>query len=788
MPSSRFISPIRPIAAAMLSLVAAWAQAAPLAIDLPAQPLSTSIQQLSRQSGLSIGGDAALLEGKNAPAVHGTLEPADALRKLLQGSGLSADFGGNKAVIRKAASVLKEVVVSSDAVAIPQEGSAEAGYKPQTAKAVGPLGDKPILDTPYSMTVMSADLIQNSVTATPDQLYKMNPQTQLVRPSASYTFGAVVMRGTFSRFALDDGMLGDGTDVLDIEALDRMQVLTGPTNFLYGATQPGGRVNYVYKNPTHERINDITAGSYGGSSRFVHADLGGNIDSDGVLSYRVNALTQDGDLSKDGGQKRSFIRAAVNWKPVNGMTWQGYYSYGDLENTGNVMTWSKAAGAVRPSAPDVNRNWAQPWTWTGTRVEKLGGKLDWSLNENLGIRAAYQRKNRIFKGYLATDNEINGDGTYTTTYWAGGRQTYDVDTGYLYLDYSANILGARNKLTVGYAGYDYDQTVEAATRITPLTLGTTAMGNHDTYPKPEFTTSMAEGWSYLNRYKTYTVGNELSMGNWSVLASLSYTKIKAGYPDGSDTYDKGKISPTGALIYKLNDRLSTYVSYAEALDRGNIAGTTYNGLPVTNANTVQEPTVSKQVEIGAKADVGGLLLGGALFRLDQASTRYLDNGNGTYTFATDGKQRFTGVELTAVGRPMPRLTVFGGLTLMKAEVVSANAATAASPSTKGYVPWGIAQQMAKLTVEYDVASVPGLTLTGGAYYTGKSYADNYEMDKLAGYTLFDAGLRYGTKFAATPITLRLSATNLTNKSYWMWAGQNAATAPRSLALSVTARF
>ncbi len=75
MPSSRFTSPIRPIAAAMLSLVAAWAQAVPLAIDLPAQPLSTSIQQLSRQSGLSIGGNAALLESKTAPAVHGTLEP-----------------------------------------------------------------------------------------------------------------------------------------------------------------------------------------------------------------------------------------------------------------------------------------------------------------------------------------------------------------------------------------------------------------------------------------------------------------------------------------------------------------------------------------------------------------------------------------------------------------------------------------------------------------------------------------------------------------------------------------
>ncbi len=680
---------------------------------------------------------------------------------------------------------LKEVVVTGET---PRDGSAQEGYKTETVRKLGPLGDKPVLDTPWSMTVMPQELIQNSVTATPDQLYKMNPQTQLARPSSSFSFGPVVMRGVFSRFALDDGMHGDSTEVIDIEALDRMQVITGPTNFLYGATQPGGRVNYVYKNPTHERINDITAGSYGGSSRFVHADLGGNIDEGGMLSYRLNALTQDGDLSKDGRHKRSFVRASLGWEPVKGMAWQGFYSYSDQENSGNQTTWSKAPDAVRPAAPAVDENWGQPWTYFRTRVEKVGGKFDWDINESLGIRAAYQHKTRHLPDYLTSNNRINGDGTYTTTYSPGGGQDYDVDTGYLYLDYSAHILGARNKLTLGYAGYDYDQRAGTLTPVTPPTLGTVAMGDHAIYPRPESSLNPNGRWGSLFRYRTYTAGDELSMGKWSVLTSLSYTKIEADYRNGSSQYEKGKLSPTGALVYKPRDGLSTYVTYAEALDSGNTAGTTYNGLPVANANQIQEPTVSKQVEVGAKADVGGMLLGGALFRLEQASTRYLDNGNGTYTFATDGKQRFTGVELTAVGRPMPRLTVFGGLTLMKAEVVSANAATAASPSTKGYVPWGIAQQMAKLSVEYDVASVPGLTLTGGVYYTGKSYADNYEKDKLAGYTLFDAGLRYATKFGATPVTLRLSATNLGNKSYWMWAGQNAATAPRSVALSVTARF
>lgn len=780
---------LRPLAALLLAYTSS-AFAAPVAFDQPAQSLQAAIEQLAKTGGVSITVDSQLVAGKQAPALKGTMEPSDALRKLLAGSGLEIEARGNSSLVVLRVldgKRLGEVIVRADTL---NEGSAEVGYKPTTAKTMGPLGDKPILDTPYSMTVMPAELIQNSVTGTPDQLYKMNPQTQLARPLASFSFAPVVMRGTFSRFALDDGMFSDSTEVFDIEALERIQVLTGPTNFLYGATEPGGRVNYVYKNPTHKRINDITAGSYGGSSHFVHADLGGNIDRDGVLSYRVNALAQDGDLSKDGRKKRSFIRAAIDWKPIEGMTWQGNYSYGDWENTGNNVVWSKAAGALRPSAPDVDKNWAQPWTYFDSRIEKLGTKLNWNVNENIGIRAAYQHKTRVLSDYVTSNNRINGDGTYTTTYSMGGGQNYDVNSGYLYLDYNANILGAQNKLTLGYTDYDQDQKFKTAMQITPSMLGTAGMGNHIAYPRPEFSSSWDGWWGTVTRYKTYTLGDEISMGKWSVLASLSYTNISTGYQGSYDggSYDKGKISPTGALIYKPYDWLSTYVSYAEALESGYVAGTTYNGLPVTNANTAQEPTVSKQVEIGAKADVGGLLLSGALFRLDKASTRYLDNGDDTYTFATDGKQRFTGIELTATGRLTPQLTVFGGITKMKAEVTSANAATAASPSIQGYVPWGVAQEMAKLSVEYDVASVPGLTLTGGAYHTGKSYADNYEKDKLAGYTLFDAGLRYATKLASTPVTLRLSATNFTNKSYWLWAGQNAATAQRSLALSVTARF
>lgn len=169
MPFPRFAFPIRPIAAAVLSLAATFSHAAPVAIDLPAQSLTTSIQQLSRQSGLSIGGDASLLAGKTAPAIKGDMEPVDALRKLLEGSGLGVSFEGNTAVIGKTGPVLKEVTVVGDPLGAPKEGSADAGYRAETAKSVGPWGERKLLDTPYSMTVISEELIRNSVAGSTDQ-------------------------------------------------------------------------------------------------------------------------------------------------------------------------------------------------------------------------------------------------------------------------------------------------------------------------------------------------------------------------------------------------------------------------------------------------------------------------------------------------------------------------------------------------------------------------------------------------------------------------------------------
>ncbi len=72
-----------------LSSLSLAAQAAPIVLDLPAQPLAASLEQLQGASGLRIRFDRAAVADRRAPALRGTLEPSEALQRLLAGSGLS---------------------------------------------------------------------------------------------------------------------------------------------------------------------------------------------------------------------------------------------------------------------------------------------------------------------------------------------------------------------------------------------------------------------------------------------------------------------------------------------------------------------------------------------------------------------------------------------------------------------------------------------------------------------------------------------------------------------------
>lgn len=73
-----------------------------LQIQIQAQPLADALSQLARQTSVQVFFSPQLVAGKQAPAVSGALSPEQALRALLQGSGLAYDLQGDSATLHPA--------------------------------------------------------------------------------------------------------------------------------------------------------------------------------------------------------------------------------------------------------------------------------------------------------------------------------------------------------------------------------------------------------------------------------------------------------------------------------------------------------------------------------------------------------------------------------------------------------------------------------------------------------------------------------------------------------------
>ncbi len=119
-----------------------------------------------------------------------------------------------------------------------KSGSSENGYVVKELKQVGPWGEKSLQDTPYSMTVMPQELIENSISGDMDQVYKMNPIIQNSAPTSVYGTPYAAFRGFHSQVGIMDGLRLSSTSTgIAMEELERVEIINGLTGFMYGVLE-----------------------------------------------------------------------------------------------------------------------------------------------------------------------------------------------------------------------------------------------------------------------------------------------------------------------------------------------------------------------------------------------------------------------------------------------------------------------------------------------------------------------------------------------------------------------
>ena len=649
------------------------------------------------------------------------------------------------------------------------DGNEKTGYRSTTASRVGPLGAQSLQDTPFSINVMPEALITNIGATTPDDLFRLNPVTQLSSPQSRF-FTGVNLRG----FAVNSNKLVDGLPnanmvSVDLEDKERVEVLTGLSGFLYGAGNVGGTVNYVLKRPTYTRLNKVTLGYTGGENFYVHGDFGGPIDKDGKFAYRVNAVSRAGDNQMDyQSTRKSFGSAAFDWNITDRAVLQVDMSRSDYRMHGSEPYWSAAAGVQYPAAPDASRFYGQPFTYTDSQQDHLGARFKWDISDSQTLRVAVARRTSESNLIAANNTLANAAGNYTVRTSAWNYPSITNRAANLFFDQKFETGPLRHKLTLGYYGDDTEASNYRISSTGWLPLTGFNINNPTYAAQPNFGGFGPEYKASTGRNGNVIIADEIAFGEkWSALVGVNRARIsnRSFNQAGAETsgYSAKDFTPTTALLFKPVPWITTYVSYMEGLEQGGTAAPAFNGVPVVNANTTMPPLASKQYEIGAKATVGGMLLTAAWFNIDKGLQYYDITNPSRPLYVQDGRQVHKGLEVTASGKVSRQWAFYGGLTAFDATVKR----NKQSPALEGKTPDNVARTLIKGYAEYEVPSVPGLVLTGGAYYTGKQWADLNNTVELPGFTTFDVGARYATQVGASTLTLRLNVTNAGDRSYWL---------------------
>lgn len=269
-------------------------------------------------------------------------------------------------------------------------------------------------------------------------------------------------------------------------------------------------------------------------------------------------------------------------------------------------------------------------------------------------------------------------------------------------------------------------------------------------------------------------------------AGILYSDYSKAFTDASGAKTSNESAPwlynVGAAL-TVADGIEVYGSYSRGLEEAGTAPAT-----AANANAVLEASIAAQKELGLRYRVlkdVTLILAGFETRKPQVG---IQAATGAFDFL--GNVRHRGIEASLSGALTPRLSTVVGAVYTDAQVSGANVAA----GVIGDRPVGVPEWRAIANVTYEIS--PEWSADVGVEYAGdqaiRSGLDAASSTQLVtpGATFVDFGVRYRTRAARRPVTVRAQLLNAFDEFAWQPApGETLEYAPqRSLRVLVTTAF
>ncbi|MBS0245380.1 MAG: TonB-dependent siderophore receptor [Proteobacteria bacterium] len=622
----------------------------------------------------------------------------------------------------------------------------------------------PWIETPQSVS-----------TVTGDQMRDQNPATfaETVRYSAGVkgeTFGSdyrndwFLLRGFTSQ---NEAIFLDGMQLfytsyaswkLHPYALDRIDVLLGPSASLYSGGSPGGVINATSKKPPMTPQHEIEVGVNNYGNRYVGFDIGGPLAiaaDHGKFYYRLTGWAQAGDTQVDYTKNEVyFINPALTWKPnldttvtllasvmrtnANGLNFLPY------EGTVTAAPYGRIATSTFTGEPSNDKYRRDQ--------QMVGYQFETALSDSVTFR-----QNARYAHVKVFGSQVYGAGYATTAAAANLARANYWDSP------NANLVNLDNQLEYKFNTGPLSHTALAGADLKYYTIddyGVFAGATPINLINPVYTsTPLASGAPFQDYHLTQRTGgvygqDQIKLGRVMVTLGGRYDSVRTENDNhiGADqNRTDGRFSGRAAISYLLPGGVAPYLVYS----------TSYNPVIGTNSVTKEllEPETGRQFEAGVKVEPTWFNghFSAAYFDLARRNVLTTDPSNPQLSTQT-GAVKSRGWEFEAVSTPLP------GLKLKAAYTIYDMATTEdLNPANIGKMPTGVPEQFGSVWADYTLQSgtLAGFGFGGGVRYVGASWADTANAMPVPDYTLVDATVHYEIRGWRAAINV----TNLFDKIY-----------------------
>lgn len=639
---------------------------------------------------------------------------------------------------------------------------------------------------PLNIAVIQGDLIRSQGIASPAEAVTKVGSVFDAGSHAGRSYNRFFGRG----FMIDgerSGYLKNGIPIYGIEApagdlahVDRIEYLRGASALLYGAGQPGGVLNYVYKAPRDEAAYamEFTAGEF--NTYRAMLDATGPVGTEKLL-YRFSVGWEESDGWQDFDYNKRFAPALQlvlkpsdrtnisllaeltrnennpsnsDSFPVDGrpLEFPDHFYFGQA----NDFAEQKGEAVQATLAQELGNGW-------GLLVQ--GGVNSSSIQNGVTGYFGYYHNSYPADGLLIRDAfaaDRGADGAYAATHatWkgelGGAEHNFLIGGNWSHVDMHNNSI------------YFYDGFPVYPTPPVPrLDLQNPTYTDYD-YPtnfdsSPPF---FIDEWTYSNhginiqdlihlpRINTHLlIGGRFAHYEFDVERVLDYD----GTPlTGRNLVTNDRFVPRAGFVVDLTETTNIFASYGESFVGPSSTRRDAEGNPIT------VPEIGEQYEAGLRQLMldNRISISIAAYQLTKQNVIVPTSTFNVYS--VEGEQRSQGVEFDLTGTILPRWNAYLSYAYTDTEVLSAGTGTAGRSFA------GAPRNRMTAWTAYEVAggALNGLMLGVGVEATSSSPGDAGHSFYIPGHLVWDAMVGYRWNSGGNRWHAQLNMKNLTDEYYY----------------------